>query len=153
MISFPKDIRKTKQRLAVWEILASASRPISAGKIGQSLGQDEKLWKSTVYRSLDIFLKKGLVEKTVLSDGTMALYELRRQGHRHYALCTECHTLFPLSSCPLPDAESFTGPSFHVTGHKVEIYGICESCWKKMKQEEKEEISAAACCTPEKEEK
>lgn len=145
MIPFPKDIRKTKQRLAVWEILASASRPLSAGKIGQALGRDEKLWKSTVYRSLDIFLKKGLVEKTVLSDENTALYELRRQGHRHYALCTVCHNLFPLSSCPLPDAERYAGPSFHVTGHKVEIYGICESCWKKQEAAKKEKPDTPDC--------
>lgn len=133
-IPWPKEIKKTKQRLQIWDILQEASHPLNAFQIGLAMGEENPLWKSTVYRTLDLLVEKGYVNKTAMTESGMTLYELKRQGHRHYAICTVCHTMIPLKDCPLQESEALTGGNFHVTGHNIEIYGLCDTCYRLKEQ-------------------
>ena len=49
-------------------------------------------WISTVYRILELFVKKGVVIKTNVMNNEMAVYELNRFKHKHYAVCMNCAT-------------------------------------------------------------
>ena len=48
-------------------------------------------WLSTVYRILELFIKKGVVIKTNVMNNEMAVYELNRFKHKHYAACMNFH--------------------------------------------------------------
>lgn len=127
-----KGIKATKQRIAVVEELYSARTPISADDIYMALRDKESdnLSLSTVYRILDTFVKKDIIVKAGLMDGGKALYEMISDDHRHNLICLKCHRITPIDGCPLADfeknLESTTG--FHISGHKMEIYGICPEC-------------------------
>lgn len=131
-IYFPKDIKKTKQRVEIFRILSTASRPMSAAEIYQCLVKTmagTNFAISTVYRGLAVFEEKGYVTKSTWMGTETYCYEWNQGRHRHYAVCLKCHKLVPLESCPFEHAKIHKlGDDFTVTGHKLELYGFCREC-------------------------
>lgn len=134
--NWPEGIKKTRQRIDIYEVLYKADTPLSAAEIYSILNRDnakEKYAFSTIYRNLLAFEKTGLITKNILSTEDNALYELKREVHKHYAVCLGCHAKIPIKSCPLHDlSKDITSslPDFEVTGHQLEIYGYCSKCKK-----------------------
>jgi Fur family ferric uptake transcriptional regulator len=88
---------------------------------------------STIYRTLDFFIAKGLVTRSAVTENQMALYELTPKQHRHYAICTNCHKMIPLQDCPLETiSPELAAQGFAITGHHLEIYGLCQACQQKL---------------------
>ena len=134
--NWPEGVKKTKQRIDIYKVLYLADEPLSAAQIYSALNEKaskEMYAFSTVYRNLLAFEKAGMIEKSVLTTEDNAVYELKKQTHRHYAVCLNCHEKFTISTCPLheisKDLET-TLPGFEVTGHHLEIYGYCSKCKK-----------------------
>lgn len=130
--AFPKDIKRTKQREEIFNILLEETEPISAleiyNRLVQNLGNDSYAI-STVYRALSVFEEKGYVTKSTLAGSDMAYYEWSHGVHKHYAMCLKCHKLVPLKECPVENKKMETNSDdFVVTGHKLEIYGYCNGC-------------------------
>lgn len=133
-IEYPQSLKWTKQRRSVYRVLWTAAEPLTALQIYHQVEKQNdggEYAVSTIYRTLAAFEEKGLVEKTAcMGDGTV-VYELKRDGHTHYAVCLGCHRRIPLQSCPFSqihlekETEGFT-----VTGHKLELYGYCRECRK-----------------------
>lgn len=133
-IAYPQGLKWTRQRKSVYRVLWAAKEPLTAGQIYhrvERLHTGEEYAVSTIYRILAVFEEKELIEKAAwMEDGTV-VYELRRGGHRHYAVCLGCHRRIPLRSCPFSHIhlEKET-EEFFVTGHKLELYGYCKECRK-----------------------
>lgn len=131
--SWPNGVKKTKQRVCVLSVLEHSDLPMSAMDIYQAIEkEDSPVWLSTVYRILELFVQKGLVLKTTVLDNDMAIYQLNRNQHKHYAICLSCHKVIEMDNCPM---ETFTpqlaDQDFRVLGHKVEMYGYCKDCDRK----------------------
>jgi len=116
--------------------LEKETLPVTALSLFEKLQQgSEPIWLSTVYRVLESFVEKNAVLKTMPTDSTMAVYELNRHMHKHYAVCVMCHAMIPVGSCPIDDVIlPVTGENFHVVGHNLELYGYCDKCFKKKKE-------------------
>ena len=59
--NWPEGIKKTKQRVGIWQVLSQAQKPITAAEIATGLGEDggiNSVWMSTIYRTLDFFVEK-----------------------------------------------------------------------------------------------
>lgn len=128
-----KGQRNSKNRDSVIAILLKESMPVSVEDIFYKIKtQNSKVSLSTVYRILDKLCDLQIVRKAA-TDGGRALYELVRNGHRHYIICTKCKKMVALDNCPITELEkkicSDTG--FHITGHKYEIFGECKDCYNK----------------------
>ncbi len=137
-LQYPQGIKWTKQRKKVYELLNEATEPMSAVQIYNSVGQTDKgsYALSTIYRIMTTFEERGLVNKTTWMGDDTVVYELNRGGHKHYAVCLECHKRIPLEHCPFAHIhlEKETG-DFTITGHKLELYGYCKECKAREKKE------------------
>jgi len=150
-MEFPSSIRKTRTRETVWKILHEADCPLTAREIAQravnfSSGKLTKedasvsgsnsgaIWLSSVYRALEAFEKEKLVTKTILSDSTESIYAPASSGHHHYAICITCKKRTELEECPFESEHALhtKDSDFMVVGHKVEVFGYCKDCRKKM---------------------
>jgi Fur family transcriptional regulator, ferric uptake regulator len=131
--AWPEGIKKTKQRGYVMSVLEQAASPLSAAAIYAQIEKGGSLvWLSTVYRILELFVNKGMVIKTTVMDNDMAIYELNRNKHQHYAVCVNCHKVVAMANCPMEEfIPRFADNDFRVLGHKVEMYGYCKECDKK----------------------
>ena len=127
---WPEGIKRTKQRESVLSILESALEPLSAAEISSKMEEEgEKVWMSTVYRALEVFVKNDLVIKTNVLNSEMAVYELNRFEHKHYAVCISCHKLISMDNCPMDKfIPELQDEDFKVLGHNLEIFGYCKDC-------------------------
>lgn len=129
-MNWPTHLKKTKQRLAIYELLEKNKYPMTVEKIYQELISDQQdVWLSTIYRTLDLFVKESLVEKKIL-ENKQVLYSLKQfHGHHHYAICTDCHKTIELNRCTISSyAHDLSEQDFFVKSHKIEIYGQCKEC-------------------------
>jgi len=126
-------IKKTKTREAVLSVLEHAEKPLSAMDICMEIEKTgENIWLSTVYRILELFIKKDIVNKISVMNNEMAVYELNRFIHKHYAVCMDCHKIISMNNCPMEKfVPKIEDNEFHVIGHNVEVYGICRDCYHK----------------------
>jgi len=126
------DVKTQNQGKQLLRFLKNAENPLSAEDIFLCIKkQGSSVNLSTVYRTLDLMESKSVVNKIVMMDGK-ARYELTVDGHRHHLVCTNCHKSVPIDFCPLENMEKDIGmrSDFDITGHKIEIYGICPNCKK-----------------------
>lgn len=129
-------LKKTKHRQYVLQVLRECSQPVTAEQIYLKLMEKkDAISLSTVYRILDILISKKIVLKMNPLKEDKALFELNRRVHRHYLICIGCHKMLPIDDCPLGDYEKRLAKrtGFEITGHNLEIYGICRECREKRK--------------------
>lgn len=132
--NFPECIKKTHQRVDILKVFYENDAPLSASEIFARLNEKNPKTPyafSTIYRNLLAFEKAGVITKTVFSTEDNAVYELKKERHKHYAVCLKCHKKIPIKTCPLHEIShdiTATLPDFVVTGHQLEIYGYCSEC-------------------------
>lgn len=131
--TWPQGMKRTRTRESVWAALQSTDKPVTALALFEEIRlSDTSAWLSTVYRALEAFVASGSVARSVPTDSTQAVYELKRHVHRHYAVCLTCHALIPIDVCPLENMLSAVTPKdFCVEGHSLELYGLCGDCHRK----------------------
>lgn len=131
---WPKGLKKTRQRLLIFEALCESDKPISARELCSLLEQrGTSIWLSTIYRVLDTLLAHGMIQKAAVHEDGMALY-VPGDAHRHYAVCMGCRRVIVMRGvCPLdyltPD---LLEEGFHVFGHKLQISGYCGECYLRL---------------------
>ena len=98
----------------------------SAESIYQEL-KHKNIDLSTIYRTLDMFFKEGLISKRMM-DYT-AYYYLNGKEHYHYMVCTSCHRKFKIE-CQFESIIQTVQNrnNFKATHHDITIYGHCINC-------------------------
>ena len=90
-------LRATKQRLDIWDELSGTNKHRDIETILSSLKQKKiNVSRATLYRTIDVFVKHGLLKKLILGDGKF-LYEHNKKTitpqHDHI-VCEDCGEIF-----------------------------------------------------------
>lgn len=126
-----KNLKNTKHRNSILEVIAQNGEPINAEAIYLSLKeQNISISLSTVYRVIEVLFDSGLLTKTSVKDDNKALFEINSMKHKHHLLCLKCRKLLAVEGCPLESYEKTIEEKFGfiVEGHNLELYGICKEC-------------------------
>jgi Fe2+ or Zn2+ uptake regulation protein len=123
-----KALRVTTPRLTMLNILAEATRPLSAEEI-HALAGDGAADLVTIYRSLEALDNAGIVQRHPLERGR-SLYALIAAGHHHHhVICRRCGRIERLPGCDTGRVEAAArGKGFTDLTHIMEVYGICPTC-------------------------
>ncbi|HEX4002785.1 MAG TPA: Fur family transcriptional regulator [Candidatus Acidoferrales bacterium] len=128
-----RGIRLTRQRRVVLQVMESASRHMDAEEIlGQAQAIDKDITRVTVYRTLDLLKRQGLIDELDL---------LHLRGHRHYyeshgprdhihVACIECGKVREVES-PLYEElkqQISRDCGIEITVARTEVGGICDDC-------------------------
>lgn len=122
-------LKHTKTRQQVLELLMNENRPVDAIEIFELLKKhDTTVDQVTIYRTLDIFFQKGLVEKLQFQEGKFR-YELAGEEH-HHLICERCGKITDVSDCGLDQMEKTIKrkKGFLVRRHSLEFFGVCSLC-------------------------
>ena len=124
-----KNIKITKGRLAIYNILKKNKNSINADYIYEECKKKGiKLNLSTVYRTIEIFEEKKLIEKISLGDGKFS-YAIKKNEHKHMLKCNVCEKEVEIP-CPMRSitelVQNQTG--FMLTEHQLVMKGVCEQC-------------------------
>jgi Fur family ferric uptake transcriptional regulator len=123
-------IRATRQRVQVLETLAAEPNDATAQEIFEKLrSRGEHVGLATVYRALGLLSSHGVVDALMHRPGEVC-YRLCGEEHHHHLTCTGCHQVVELGECELDPWLDRLGRAngFAVTGHAVEVTGICADC-------------------------
>lgn len=131
-------LKNTKQRFTILSIIKLSKEPLTAEEIFKQLIIDNsKINLSTVYRTLQILTGKNVLLRILKGDGTAA-YELNKASHNHYITCNNCNNSVLIDHCPVKELSETVSEKtgFKVTGHSLQLTGICSECLKKAKNKE-----------------
>lgn len=126
-----KGIKNTKQRRLVFEILNVSQTPLTAEQIYfEAKKTDQLMSLSTVYRVVDLFVEKEMIQKSSFSNEHKANYMIVNANHKHHLFCMSCKKMLPLKECPIHQLETALEKStnYQIMGHKLELYGYCPNC-------------------------
>lgn len=117
-------LKCTRQRRDILNILSKAKLPMSAEEIYR---ETENMSLSTVYRAMELFCEKGIVQSETIRNSGELYYRLNNQNHCHYAICIGCNEIRYVDVCPVHE-HGLDINGFQITGHKLELYGYCDKC-------------------------
>lgn len=123
------NLKVTKGRLEVLRILNSSSAPMSVDDIYKKISTDICKSLTTAYRIVNQLEEANIIRKVLKTDG-ISYYEMNTNSHKHYIVCSKCGKLTPIDHCPIKplqsEVEKETG--YEITGHLIELTGICPDC-------------------------
>ncbi len=129
-------IHPTQQRLRVFQTLTESKGHLSAEEIhGLIRSQTPRIGLATIYRTLHALKEKGLVEEHRFND-EFSRYEAKPAKHHDHLICIECGKVVEFDQPVIEQLQVAAARENHFTivSHRLEIYGICESCQQLRKE-------------------
>ena len=125
-------IKITKARTRILNIISDSESSISAEEIyNRCLNAGEDINLSTVYRALELFEAKELINKLDVGEGRYT-YSIKKHSHMHTLKCSLCSKEIELP-CPMHQVEELVRnkTGFTLTEHQLVLKGICIECKNK----------------------
>ncbi len=128
----------TQQREAVAEVVFSTEGHLSVEEIEARLRErGEKTGKATVYRTMEMLVKSGLVAERDFGEGFKRYEHLFGQTPVHgHLICEECGEVTEIEGEELKRVQDRVAreAGFTPSRYRVEIYGLCGKCRSAGKQ-------------------
>jgi len=122
----------TQQREVVADVLFTTHEHLSVEDIEARLKErGERIGKATIYRTMEILVRSGLVEDHDFGDGFKRYEHLFGQQPVHdHLVCTHCRKVTEFRSPELQRIQDSVAREhgFTPTRHRMEIYGLCAEC-------------------------
>ncbi len=121
----------TPQRHAVLKVMAATHDQLTPEAIYErARAARPDIGLVTVYRTLDLLAKLDLVCRIHAPDGCHGYMMRRPVDHHHHLVCSGCRTVVDFAECSLSELEEKVSreTSFDITGHLLELYGLCPEC-------------------------
>lgn len=135
--------KATPQRIAVYHCLHGKTEHPTAEEIYHELKEQHPTMSlATVYKTMDIFEKIGLI-RVLRFDRESSHYDYETMPHAHI-LCTVCNRIDDVDGIDLSQVDQIVTnqTGYKLTGDEILFRGICASCQAKLKEKEKETMSA-----------
>ena len=127
-----KGYRLTPQRLMILSAIEESDSHISAEEIHARIAaRYPNVNVSTVYRTLELLKRLGLVTETDLGEGRVR-YHPAEKGHHHHLVCQECGAIIDLDESLLTPLKSalLREYGFNADLKHLAILGRCVNCAK-----------------------
>ncbi len=124
-------LRITPHRIQILQTLDSAGKPLSHTEIIQSIPEEKRIDRVTLYRILASLTEAALVHQVQGTDGIwrfcthFAENDTCPGGHPHL-LCEKCGSMICLKHIKLPHID--VPDDFEVHHKQMLIVGICSKC-------------------------
>jgi Fur family transcriptional regulator, ferric uptake regulator len=122
----------TQQREAVAEVVFRSEGHLSVEEIEARLrAGGEKTGKATVYRTLEMLVKSGLVAERDFGEGFKRYEHLFGQMPAHgHLICEECGSVAEIQETELKRLQDRVASEqgFAPSRYRLEIFGLCQSC-------------------------
>ncbi len=127
-----KGYRLTPQRMMVLAAIEDSANHISAEEIhAQVIDKYPHVNISTVYRTLDLLKRLGLVTETDLGGGRFRYHQADR-GHHHHLVCQKCGNTIDLDESVLISLKDSLHREYKFDAdlRHLAIFGRCDKCRK-----------------------
>lgn len=127
----PPRRRRTRQRVAITEVLKSTEDFVSAQQVHHMLrASGDTTGLATVYRTLGTMSADGTVDVIRNDDGELLYRRCDSTEHHHHLVCRECGFTVEVEG---PGVEKWadtiaTTHGFADVSHMLELFGVCAAC-------------------------
>lgn len=122
--------RLTAPRQAVLQVVESEEgHLVPAEVLEKGRAIYPALGRATVYRTLGLLSKLGLIRPMHSEDGSLYFVHIG-EGHHHF-VCFKCGMVIEFEGeCCWADVTQALAEQFgvEITGHLLELYGLCQRC-------------------------
>ncbi len=131
--------RWTAPRQAILDLLSQTEKHLSAKDLYTTLHKKYPgLGLTTVYRTLDLLVRMGLLNKLSFGTGE-SRYEFRSgkdEAHHHHLICIQCGRIIDYTDFVDEELELVKKTEdslakkhgFKIMDHNIEFYGLCPEC-------------------------
>ena len=122
--------RPTASRRRVLDAVVARGDGFTAEEL---VAEVKGLGRATVYRTVRLLLKEGLLCKLSLQDGAPRYTLSQKLGHHHHLVCVGCGIVqeFRQSVIEQMLLNLEAGGAGAIMGHRIEVYVLCPSCQAK----------------------
>ena len=126
-------LKATPRKIAIFDELSASHEPVDAYELHGRVNSRVPTDLATVYRTLSVFQKKGIVHQVFDKSGCrfFELIKENQEFHPHFScqLCGE-HTCMPTLSEEITKKIEDSGSGIEVSDITVFVSGICSKCNK-----------------------
>jgi len=121
----------TAQREQVAEAVLDSRGHLSVEEIEQQLRERGlHIGKATVYRTLDILSKSGMITERDFGEGFRRYERVPGHPHHEHLICTRCGKVIEFTNDRLERLKALVAEEygFQHHHHRLDIYGVCREC-------------------------
>lgn len=124
----------TQQREVVAAAVFFADRHVSVSDIERTLAeQDAHVGKATVYRTLELLVRAGLIQEHDFGEGFKRYEPLAARGYHEHLICVRCGRVAEFANERFARMSALIAEEhgFRHHHHRWEIYGVCGDCQRR----------------------
>ncbi|MGH7482711.1 MAG: Fur family transcriptional regulator [Longimicrobiales bacterium] len=122
----------TQQREMIADVVFASAEHLSVEDIEEGLRErGERTGKATIYRTLEMLVKSGLVAEHDFGEGFKRYEHLFGQQPLHeHLVCTECGRVTEIENPGLAQVQQDIAiqHGFKPARYRLEMYGLCSAC-------------------------
>ena len=123
--------KATQPRVYILLLLSKTKKPLTVQEIGEKLPKNIAD-QATVYRTVQLLGKIGLVQEVLFAGHDHAHYEYARRTDHHHIVCRSCDAVEDFVGCEvktiqrqaLAQSKQFKS----IISHAIELSGYCKKC-------------------------
>jgi Fur family transcriptional regulator, ferric uptake regulator len=122
--------RLTAPRRAVAELIDGHTGAFTAAElVTQAKKERPGLGRATIFRTLDLFLELGAVERIELPDGRHA-YVVSGPDHHHHVVCSRCGRITDIDDRGIKALTKKIAKrtGYAIDTHRLDLSGLCGPC-------------------------
>ena len=126
-----KNVRFTKARQMIFELIVKAQVPVKAYDVLDSVKERDKSAKPpTVYRAIDFLMECGLIHKIHRLNAYVSCSHPSRHKECYFLICSKCNGLTECCSKEIDTVITDTAAKagFSLRNVSMEMTGICQHC-------------------------
>jgi len=137
-----RGLRLTPERSAIVDEVFSSHRHFDGDELTTRLIErkgDVRVSRATVYRALRLMVEAGLLRRVARPNGREVYeHDYGYPQHDHF-ICRSCGQLIEFQNGAISDVleEVAARNNFHVSGHRLEVYGLCQNCSRPQRRHSK----------------
>jgi Fur family ferric uptake transcriptional regulator len=121
----------TAQRLAIADVVLGTDAHLSADEVASALrSQGSAAGTATVYRTLEVLVRSGLVVERDFGEGFKRFEAARGVPHHEHLICTSCGRVTEFRDERLERMTTLLAEAhdFSRQRHRLVIHGLCGEC-------------------------
>ena len=121
----------TEARKIVLHVLCENHSHLTSAEISQQVKEmNPKIGRASIFRALDLFTELSIIRPTYYEAQSPHYIVLAADGHHAHFICNQCEQVIEIEECQINSmlGELSTLHNLTMTGHVLEVYGLCEKC-------------------------
>ncbi|HLG20806.1 MAG TPA: Fur family transcriptional regulator [Bdellovibrionota bacterium] len=137
-------LRHSKRREQVARVFFSMSKHVGIEELyGAVQRVNPKIGIATVYRTLNLLVAANLAARRNFETGATTYEKIPKEHHDHL-ICTSCGKIVEFQRPEIEKLQDEVAEQYgyELRSHKMELYGLCQSCGAKTKKGEERHATA-----------